>query len=427
MRAPRVAVTASKGDVWSGLVYMIAIPAYLALIILPPITSSVTPSDIYDQIRNGESMSNPLSVVALGGLAAACMFGTYRNIASFFRYNHTVAALLPIGAVASAILSTVNTADFAVARFFNCLLTIAIFFGLISFWRTPWVLRKTMFVATSYFLFATMIVGYIWHGNGALRWVGGVQPNHFGRYGVIALFFLTLARGRIQIMTFALAVLLTLVVSSRTSLVGAMIFFICYYLWSPVEDRPNERLLFIVLAGLAAIGIDGIFNGGHILAYIVDQLALGSADRGLSSGLSGRSETYGAFFNQDVSGFAFGWGFQAVKYLGVRLHSGVLKGFYEDGIFLGTIFYLAIIVKIVSQLRASASPSGARLRACGAFAAASLAMTISEPDNFAIGFPGSVAFMLALASPVFLLAEDTLLASQARSNVPERNDGTAIE
>ena len=404
-RPSRFDVRRKKADL-AGFAFAAGMIGYLVLAIVPIVASGLSPSELWELKLSGEMPGNAYALPGIAWLFACCLVAIYHAIDDLRRDHLGTIVALSLLAALNLMFGSINTQAFVLVRFANLIVTIETFCGLISFWYGSQRSRQLAFSLSAYLLYAILIVGYLWHGNGNERWGGRLQPNHFGRYAVVAFFFLTLAKRRIVPTTLVASLVLTLIVSSRTSLVGLLVFLLLVYTFTPQEERPSARLYGLLFVTLAVISADAMFGRGTMIDMIADKLSLASDSRGVGSGLSGRTETYGTLLDQDVVGLTFGYGFQAIKYLELPLHSGILKGVFEFGVPLASAVYLAIGRQIWRCLRVARLPEAARLRVCAAFAVASLAMTFSEPDSFAIGFPGSLAFMLALASPLLVLEGD---------------------
>jgi O-antigen ligase len=298
------------------------------------------------------------------------------------------------------------------------LLTWALFVFGAAFWSADYGMVKRGLGWAGVIVLAFLVVLLFMHGltspGTARRAVGGIQPNQYGRValaGLVLTFFLP------RWLTYpaaAMAVILMVLVSSRSALLGAAIFLFCYLLLTVWSTTSFQRLLafttvsLALAAGALAVETYLLFHGSSLFTLLSEKILLvNDPARGLGSGFTGRTEAWLEGLRALAERPLFGYGFRRQE---VRAHNGYLNLMLDVGIPLAVWFIAFIVVEIgrrigaIHRLRLQAHDIALREelllhRIIGAFLISALITWIFEPNYLNLGIPYTILFIAFLAAP----------------------------
>jgi hypothetical protein len=281
-------------------------------------------------------------------------------------------------------------------------LTMFVYLGFVCAWYLPRAKILKGLALVSYVVAGCLIGALLLNGLPENRWVGGIHPNFFARFAWVAFALHSLSLRRISRIGLLGCTIASFIVSTRTILVGEVFFLLLYFMVAVTNARQRRVAVLsaVLVSGVVAIGILIVLFSGYstyIITWFTDALELTSSVRGVTSGFTGRTEVWSSFFDRLPEFVAFGAGFRSVRYQDYVIHNGFLTYFVDFGLPMGLVVVSAVATKIVYVIRKSVLHHDNLGSLAGCLAAASLLMQFSEPDNFNIGFLGSVLFMLLLA------------------------------
>ena len=240
------------------------------------------------------------------------------------------------------------------------------------------------------------------------RYLGGLHPNLAGGFAetCVALAFLG---GHKLVRSVCLVLMLTLcvVVDSRSGLVAILLFSLLYAFFA---GERHTKALIVAIAALGAIAFlvvttnDSVFSS--IVLFTDPILHLSSHGRGISSGVSGRSDHWDAAIQYLVTGPILGVGFRTPldTTLGFGAHSGILELLVDFGA-LGVLLLILLMLD-----GAGTGNSAARVKlwsireaderaVTGAYMLAFIFGHIMEPAFLNLGFGSSLFFIAFIARP----------------------------
>lgn len=192
----------------------------------------------------------------------------------------------------------------------------------------------------------------------------GLHPNLVGHIfgGFAVAFFCCMLYGQKTLykLFFALLVgvafVFCIAASSRGGLIAASLGIVTVYAFAIWQDKTKRKyfLLFLLLAVLSLFFIHGI---DKIISYLSSMLEFDTRDRGINSGLTGRTANWdkllGTVFSSGRS-VLLGNGLRSggPEVLGYSIDNGYLNMLYETGLVLTTWFVILMIIN-TNKLRKS--------------------------------------------------------------------------
>ena len=298
-------------------------------------------------------------------------------------------------------------ADFLISgsQMIQYAITIGVFLLSLCFWQAPTRYIDDALTMAVIALFISLISAALIQGFHEYRWVGLIHPNHYARYAYVALVLHAMLTRRTNLFVFVLCFAAAYMVSARTVMIGMLLFYlgmVCCLNYNAITSRVRQIAgARIAAAFLIAIPLGGLFasfffDSDRVIDKLIRDLAIFDPDRGVSSGFTGRTDSWSTFFNSMDQFVFFGYGFRSSRYGLHAVHSGVLSYFMDFGLILGGILLTAVIARSV-YLVWFGLKDDKRALAAGMAACTTLVIQCFEPDNFNIGFIGAFFFMLILS------------------------------
>jgi len=152
------------------------------------------------------------------------------------------------------------------------------------------------------------------------------------------------------------AFLFCIAASSRGGLISASLGIVTVYAFAIWQDKTKRKyfLLFLLLVIFSLFFLHGI---DKITGYLSSMLEFNSSDRGVNSGLTGRTDNWDkllATIFSSIKAVLLGNGLRSggVEVLGYAIDNGYLNMLYETGLVLTIFFVLSMIVN-ANKLRKS--------------------------------------------------------------------------
>lgn len=298
-------------------------------------------------------------------------------------------------------------ADFLISgsQMIQYAITIGVLLLSLCFWQAPTRYIDDALTMAVIALFISLISAALIQGFHEYRWVGLIHPNHYARYAYVALVLHAMLTRRTNLFVFVLCFAAAYMVSARTVMIGMLLFYlgmVCCLNYNAITSRVRQIAgARIAAAFLIAIPLGGLFasfffDSDRVIDKLIRDLAIFDPDRGVSSGFTGRTDSWSTFFNSMDQFVFFGYGFRSSRYGLHAVHSGVLSYFMDFGLILGGILLTAVIARSV-YLVWFGLKDDKRALAAGMAACTTLVIQCFEPDNFNIGFIGAFFFMLILS------------------------------
>ncbi|MGA6828436.1 O-antigen ligase family protein [Nitrospira sp. NS4] len=216
-----------------------------------------------------------------------------------------------------------------------------------------------------------------------------------------------------------------IVLTSSRAAAGAAVVGLVLVLWRRLRARRRPVLLFAGMALLLAVGVTIAY--GDLLYKTADRFyALSSADRGISSGASGRVTAWKGTWELFVRNPVLGVGFRAHEHLlkaDTSAHNGYLATLAEVGV-LGFLGVLYLVVRGLHLLWADSRDPGRAfvqsilLGLCVGY----ILLAIFERYLINVGNPTSLLFLVSVMRP------GAMEGPEAESDewVPEPLDDVAV-
>jgi hypothetical protein len=380
---------------------------YIFLICYPGLKA--TPAQLMD-LRSGfvtmaDVGESSLILAVPSLLVGLLLFARHGAAMAIYRAQPMLVFLL-IYSSAVVFMSIVSAEDLqSSAQIVQYAATVGCFLLCLSFWQAPASYiddaLAMAFVTLALLLSAAALV----QGFHDYRWVGLIHPNHYARYAYVALVLHSLVVRRVSLLVFLPCFAAIYMVSARTIMIGTLLFYLGYLatthhaaLSSRFRQIANARVLGLVLVALpVALAAAMLFlDTERLVDKITNDLAIFDPDRGVLSGFTGRSESWGVFFDSIDQFVFFGYGFRSSRYGLHAVHSGILSYFMDFGLILGGVLLLAILLRAVYLIWFGFRTQEPRSLLCGLTIATTLLIQWFEPDNFNLGFIGAFFFMLIL-------------------------------
>jgi O-antigen ligase len=208
-----------------------------------------------------------------------------------------------------------------------------------SFWHLPQRQRVLFYnyllILNVFFVFAALGL----YGAPLDRWVGGIHPNIFSQASIILAFTaLMILNGWKRTLVILVALYVAVIVDSRYALVA--VFTMCLGM---LLLEANTKMKIFSLVSLVFLFVLSFFN--H---YFTEVLSLDDANRGLSSGVSGRAYNWENFLPQLSERPFFGYGFRNTAEL-IGAHNGFMQYVLENGLIISFLFFSSLLAILASN------------------------------------------------------------------------------
>lgn len=271
----------------------------------------------------------------------------------------------------------------------HCFVLLASIFSLSALWRRDDQDLRQLFNGAALILFLFIVISILVLGGPVDRWVGGIHPNLYGAALLACVIFSLFSTSRLMYIVRLGCLGVSVWVSSRYALIGSVLSLGIYFASC---HRLSPRVL-VVLA-IAGAGVT------LLLDQISEILALNDEQRGINSGLTGRTDEW-EFAVKEIFDVYWGLGYKRAP-LFESGHNGYLKTLLEFGVLGGSliIFFVISIVasKVVFLLR---SRVGEPRRIQAAQIAGCLALLLAsffQPQLFNTGDPMGLTFLILMFS-----------------------------
>ncbi|MFB1490694.1 MULTISPECIES: O-antigen ligase family protein [unclassified Thiocapsa] len=205
-------------------------------------------------------------------------------------------------------------------------------------------LSNSFYFSISVLLACSLLVFLIYYGFPNNRWIGGIHPNHTGAFCVSTAYFAARSRNRYRWLLYAIAAFFAIVVSSRYAIIA--IFIIGIFDYFTLIKLSLSRLFMTVF--LAFIGFIFVVTVSDYI--LIDVLRLDDPNRGLGSGMTGRTDMMGNFWGQFVKHPLIGYGFRNRDEY-ITTHNGFLNFALENGFFATCILAAVVYSGIYRSIR----------------------------------------------------------------------------
>jgi len=205
-----------------------------------------------------------------------------------------------------------------------------------SFWCLPEKYRLLFYKILLVMNVVYVSLAFVMYGAPQNRFVGGIHPNIFSQASIVlafsALMFLS---GWKKMAVILGSLFVAYVVDSRYALATVSImYFGLLLLDSSVRAKLLSLLFFIALTAMFLF--TDIFS---------EVFSLNDANRGLSSGVSGRASNWDYFLPQLSERPFFGYGFRNHDFVGA--HNGFMQYVLENGLVISTLFFSALFLTLI--------------------------------------------------------------------------------
>jgi hypothetical protein len=283
-------------------------------------------------------------ILAYGFLFSLVVAARYGSAIRHLNLQQT----LFLGFVLSCVVGSI--ASQSVVAMFNtgALATVAFLIGS----SLPGARQKSSFATVSVVFCSFLVAAVVIHRPEG-RWLGGIHPNIIGTIVFGASFFSLFFRKSLWTdVTCAISVSVGILVSSRYSVMSVGIMYILYIAmsWDTVT-----RLRRVVLLAVGLVAVCWLFYDQFRL---VDEVfLLSDPNRGIYSGVSGRSYLTAKFLEQFEGGMWLGFGFRN-RAAYINPHNGFLTVLLETGLIGGALFYGSTIARVYEVWKRWRSESG---------------------------------------------------------------------
>lgn len=381
--------------------------AYIVLICYPAMRA--TPA-MLESVRAGETTiatagESSLYIAVPALLLGLLLFARHGIMTVLMRFQPALMFLWMFSCL--VLLFTILLGDYpdSISQVTQYALTAFGFVLCIAFWQAPARAIDNALAMAVLALAGCLVAAAILQGFHEYRWVGLIHPNHYARYAYMALVLHSVLTRRVSFLMLVPCLAATYMVSARTVMIGTVAFYLGYLACTvrgvPADPRRRAvivRTICFTLLGapIALLALMATFDVGHLLDRLTNDLAIFDPDRGISSGFTGRSDSWNAFFDAMEKFVFFGYGFRSSRYNMHSVHSGVLSYFMDFGMLLGGLLLLAVVARAIQLIWYGTRLPERRSLICGLGIATTLLIQCFEPDNFNIGFIGAFFFMLIL-------------------------------
>ena len=287
--------------------------------------------------------------------------------------------------VTSVVLGRLSSSAYAALGIFLMLIFMA-------FWSMDSALRKNCFKMISVITIGVFYIAILVHGLPQERWIGGIHPNIAGTLltaGAIAAF---LGWQRKCLPLVVLAIIGTILVSSRYSIMA--IFIILTIVGYVKIANSWQARTAIALGGITIITL--LFFGDSF-DFINKTLQISDRNRGITSGFTGRSDLWANFRPQFIEAPLFGYGFRNREdYL--TTHNAYMNLILENGILISGFLLIFITFKLVNGLFVMKKMSWEGCCVTSGLFALMMSLFF-QPQLINFGDTVGVMFLILLAAP----------------------------
>lgn len=301
--------------------------------------------------------------------------------------------------------------------------SILLFLGSIVVWSGDQNHIRRTLEAMSFAIWIILTLLVLRHGV-ETRSVGGIQPNQFARVALVGMMAGSFREGWLRRVSIVLAIGFSLLVSSRSSFLAAIVFAATIF---ALGRKTHVKLAVVgtIIFSVLILDLHSFMSLGRsrIASEIDEVLLITDPARGVDSGFTNRFE----FWRKGLQGIAdrpvIGYGFRtrrgvhSTQISTVSAHNAYLNLILDTGVVGAFIFLAAILVDCVRRISLLASirrwliaprPDRSRIelqddfefnRVVLAAIVSTLALWISEPTFLHIGMAYPVFFQFMLAAP----------------------------
>lgn len=256
------------------------------------------------------------------------------------------------------------------------------------------------------FLTTGLLVGFAWYdyvpgvrlGNGK----NILNPNTIGLVSVsVFLAAMSIKRVTLRLVVMVPIAGIIVLTSSRAAAVAAVVG-LAMTVWLRLRARKRSIWLIAGIGLIAAIGITLAY--GDVVYRVLDRFyGLSTADRGISSGASGRVAAWKWTWELFMRNPVFGVGFRAHEFLlkaDSSSHNGYLATLAEVGIlgFLGVLFLVLRGMRLL-WIGSRAPGSGFSQSILFGLCAGYLLLAVFERYLINVGNPTSLLFLVSIMRP----------------------------
>ena len=289
-----------------------------------------------------------------------------------------------------------NSSIHSVASSFSAIVLIFFFFSFQADIQSGIVTRAAGAILCCYLLFLLLTLDIRWGLT-----LGGIQPNQFAKLGLALLVLGHCDKGWLRQISLCLAVLCTLIATSRASMVFIVVFLMIYYLPTRPMNRAISLTVGISLATIIII-FDQIVDVG-ISSVLGEKILLLSDPRlGIGSGFSGRDQ-YWKIGIMSIPENIMGWGYNTRGATGsldpstTNAHQGYLNMILDSG-FIGAMLFFSALLSFLKSVSVKSREGSLVARAGLSFGLSYMIIMALDPIYFAISMPLSALFMGFLTS-----------------------------
>jgi hypothetical protein len=357
-----------------------------------------------------------LNLACLPLLLARLREGAKGSSVVFYVFWAAMLALLPFG-------------QMPLLSFVYIVLTVLVYVCLGSIWLASGVQRRWMAAGASVLCYGFCLRAMLTYDLGTGRGLGAVVPNTIGTVAItpVLLSFL-LGHAWLRGLTYVAGLGIAGYVGARGSLCSLAIYVFVQELALIVVHRRWVALVRTCM--IAAIGVPILAAGmmisrdlrEAIVAPLVEVMALDSKERGLHSGLTGRSAHWGRLAQDVEESFVTGIGFRAAK--SSTTHSAFLDLVREAGA-IGTLLFVGFVALRLLQLTrtvfGAGIPGAQREMAAGVLAGMCAVLFLANFEQMLL----NVGFPIGACALLYYAYQEPLPSSCA---TPEHNytAGTAL-
>ena len=245
----------------------------------------------------------------------------------------------------------------------------------------------------------------MWHGMPQNRWIGGVHPNQFAAVGVAAMLCLLWGGWRSRAVGLSVGFLAAVLVNSRTALLDVTAVagtLSVFRLIRALKARETGyRAIVLTTAGVVVGSILVVCFQDAVVGAVRTMLALDDRSRGIGTGLTHRTESWGIAWRALTDHWLVGYGYRADYEVIPRTHSGYFDLALQVGITGLAAFVGALVLRGIEWALAAVEVPGKNDAVQDAEAAAcsilvGLVHSAFERVLVNLGFPLSLVLWVVL-------------------------------
>lgn len=300
-----------------------------------------------------------------------------------------------------------------IGSFVFSVIHIAVYFCLASLWNFNESAKYFPILGAFLFLYCGFLASLL-GVNG--RFVGWIPANDYAKLAMVAAVFCAFG-SRFSILLGAVAAYgIILISQSRGTLLFLTIFYVGLIVFGRgFTKRRMVALVLIVVFGSFAFIADELTGRAVISGVLDNVLLINDPDRGLGSGLTGRSDFFSAALSAWSESPLFGYGLRTrenfltgVAGPAVNGHSGYLNMLLDVGLVGAVLLMASVLANCLRRLyllqktnRNFGSSEEVRVqRVTLALTISGLVLWIIEPVYINVGSPFSILMLLCMAAPL---------------------------